>query len=209
MHLSDGEIKGYIDQEIAERELQRLSSHLDACERCQKRMEFISTQSQRVDQHLAVLDPKHDESPPSASYAYSQFDKKYSCKENVNMLNKIFNRKTRFAWVAIGVVAILAVAFAFPQVRAIGSSFLGLFRVEQFTVLQIDPEQLEEQLSSASQFEYLLAEDVQIEEFGEYTEVDNAAQASDLAGFQVRLPTAFESKGNLAGKFTGSFRRPS
>lgn len=198
MHLSDGEIKGYIEQEIAERDLQRVSSHLDACDRCQQRAQFISTQSQRVDQQLAVLDPDHEESPLSASAAYAQFDKRYSSRENRKMLNRIFNRQTRLAWIALGVVAILAVAFAFPQIRAVGSSFLGLFRVEQFTVLQIDPDQLEEQLSSASQFEYLFAEDVQVEEFGESREVADAAQASDLAGFQVRLPTAFDNDGNIS-----------
>jgi anti-sigma factor RsiW len=197
MHLTDGEIRGYIDKEIAEKDEQRLRSHLGTCGRCQARAENLSTQGQRIDRSMAVLDPNQDESPPSASIAFSRFDKKYSSKENTNMLNRIFNRGNRFAWVALGVVAILAVAFAFPQVRAIGSSFLGLFRVQQFTVFQIDPGELEEQLSSASQFEYLLAEDVQVEEFGEHQEVADAAQASSLAGFQVRLPTAFESEGKL------------
>lgn len=198
MHLSDGEIRAYLDNEIAEEDAQQVSSHLGTCARCQTRLENISIQGQRVDRNLAVLDPQNDESPPSASIAYSQFDKKYSSKESTNMLDRIFNRQNRFAWVALGVIAILVLAFAFPQVRAIGSSFLGLFRVEQFTVLQIDPDELEEQFSSASQFEYLLAEDVQMEEFGEHQEVGNAAQASDLAGFQVRLPTALESDGKLA-----------
>ena len=197
MHLTDGEIRGYIDKEIAEKDEQRIRSHLGTCGRCQTRAENLSIQGQRFDRSMAVLDPNQDESPLPANIAYTHFDKKYSGKENTNMLNRIFNRQNRFAWVALGVVAILAVAFAFPQVRAIGSSFLGLFRVEQFTVLQIDPEELEEQLSSASQFEYLLAEDVQIEDFGEYQEVADAAQASDLAGFQVRLPTALVTDGDL------------
>ena len=104
------------------------------------------------------------------------------------MYDKIFNRKYRFAWVAVGVIAILAVAMLFPQVRAIGSSFLGLFRAEQFTILQVDPDQLEEQLGSSSNFEYLLAEDVVIEEFGEMVAAADAAEASSLAGFPVRLP---------------------
>lgn len=113
------------------------------------------------------------------------------------MFQKMFARKYRFAWVAIGVIAILAVAMAFPQVRAIANSFLGLFRVEQFTVLQVDPDELEEQLSSASNFEYLLAEDVDIEEFGEPQEVADAEQASSLAGIPVRLPTAIEGERKL------------
>lgn len=106
------------------------------------------------------------------------------------MYDKIFNRKYRYAWVAVGAIAILAVAMLFPQVRAIGSSFLGLFRVEQFTILQFDPEELEERLGSSSNFEYLLAEDVVIEEFGEAQAAADAVEASNLAGFTVRLPAA-------------------
>lgn len=190
MHLTDGEIRGYIDKEIAKQDGQRVRSHLGTCDRCQARADNISTQGQRVDRSMAVLDPIPDESPYSASIAFSRFDKKYSGKENTNMLNRIFNRQNRFAWVAFGVVVILAVAFAFPQVRAIGSSFLGLFRVEQFTILQFDPEELEERLGSSSNFEYLLAEDVVIEEFGEAQAAADAAEASNLAGFTVRLPAA-------------------
>lgn len=159
---------------------------------------IIKDDLEGVREHLVVLEPLESEVPPPARSALSQFENRYIVKENFNMFDRIFNRKFRFAWVAVGVIAILAVAMLFPQVRAIGSSFLGLFRVEQFTILQIDPEQLEERLSSASNFEYLLAEDVQIEELGEQQEVTNADQASSLAGIPVRLPTAVEGDTHLA-----------
>lgn len=149
---------------------------------------------ERISEHLAVLDPLPSESPPPARQALSRFEDHYKVKENSNMFDRIFNRKYRFAWVAVGVIAVLAVAMLFPQVRAIGSSFLGLFRVEQFTILEFDPEQLEERLSSASNFEYLLSEDVQVEKFGEQQEVVDADQASSLVGIPVRLPTAVEGE---------------
>jgi hypothetical protein len=114
------------------------------------------------------------------------------------MFQRIFARKYRYAWVAIGVIAILGIAMVFPQVRAVANSFLGLFRVEQFTVLQVDPEQIEEQFNSASNFEYLLAEDVNVEEFGDAQEVTDAAEASSLAGIPVRLPTTVDGEGKLA-----------
>jgi hypothetical protein len=104
----------------------------------------------RVRPHLTVLEPQASEAPPSTQQALSRFKSRYILKENTSMFEKVFNRKFRFAWVAVGVIAILAAAMLFPQVRAIGSSFLGLFRVEQFTILQFDAEVLEERLSSAS-----------------------------------------------------------
>ena len=159
-----------------------------------KENEVVKDDLERVSEHLAVLEPLPSESPPPARQALSRFEDHYKVKENSNMFDRIFNRKYRFAWVAVGVIVILAVAMLFPQVRAIGSSFLGLFRVEQITILQFDPDQLEERLSSASNFEYLLAEDVQVEELGEQQEVVDAAQASSLAGIPVRLPTAVEGE---------------
>jgi anti-sigma factor RsiW len=37
MHLSDGEIKAYIDQETGADEVQRTEKHLATCSRCQER----------------------------------------------------------------------------------------------------------------------------------------------------------------------------
>ena len=90
--------------------------------------------------------------------AYAIFEDRFILKENIPMFERLFNKKYRFTWVALSVVAILAVGMLFPQVRAIGSSFLGLFRVEQFTIIQVDPEQIEGQLGSSSNFGYLLAD---------------------------------------------------
>ena len=73
MHLTDGEIRGYIDKEIAKQDGQRVRSHLGTCDRCQARADNISTQGQRVDRSMAVLDPIPDESPHSASIAFSRF----------------------------------------------------------------------------------------------------------------------------------------
>jgi hypothetical protein len=105
------------------------------------------------------------------------------------MFNRIFARQYRLAWVAIGIVGILVLALFFPPVQAIANSFLGLFRVEQITVEQVNPGDLPNQLGSSSQFENLIAQDVQVEELGEPELVEDAAEASELAGILVRLPT--------------------
>lgn len=113
------------------------------------------------------------------------------------MLDKIFARQYRLAWVAIALVLILGISLAFPGVRAIADSFLGLFRVQQISVVQVNPGNLPEQLSSSSQFEYLLSQDVQIEEKGKPQEVEDAEQAAQLAGIPVRLPTEVEGDQHL------------
>lgn len=151
----------------------------------------------RIEPRLTVLDPQDHEAPQPTQQALARFKSRYVTKEKSSMFERLFNRKYRFAWIAVGAIAILGVAMLFPQVRAIGSSFLGLFRVEQFTILQVDPDEIEERLSSASHFEYLLSEDVQVEEIGEQQEVADAAQASNLAGIPVRLPAEFKGEAQL------------
>jgi hypothetical protein len=113
------------------------------------------------------------------------------------MLRKIFSRPYRPVWVTIGLVAVLALALAFPPVRAIANSFLGLFRVQRFTVVQVDPGNLPEQLGSSSQLEALFTEDVLIEESGEAQTASNPAEASDLASFTVRLPEDIQGELSL------------
>jgi hypothetical protein len=189
MHLSDGEIRAYLDDELSSTDMERIKTHLAKCDNCREDADKLSDGKLRISNNLSVLVPQDSEAPPQSSQALSLFEKRYKAKENLTMYDRLFNPKYRYAWVAGGVIAILAVAMLFPQVRAIGSSFLGLFRVEQFTILQVDPDELENRLGSSSNFEYLLAEDVVIEEYGDAMEATGAAEASSLAGFQVRLPS--------------------
>ena len=190
MHLSDGDIRAYLDNELPNIDMERIAGHLEKCAACREQAENLYKRGIRTSEHLSILIPQGKEAPEQSSLALSLFEKRYNEKENISMSDRIFNRKYRNAWVAGSVIALLAIAMLFPQVRAIGSSFLGLFRVEQFTILQIDPTELEQQLGSSSNFEYLLAEDVVIEEYGEMMEAVDASEASSLAGFRVRLPAA-------------------
>jgi hypothetical protein len=194
MHLSDGEIRAYLDQENVE---ERAEIHLKDCSECRERVDELSASSMSASQLLESLEPGGADLPKSGRQAYAMFENRFMMKENIPVFERLFKRKYRFAWVAVGAIAILAIGMLFPQVRAIGSSFLGLFRVEQFTIVQVDPDQIENQLGSSSNFEYLLAEDVVVEEYGEAMKAADAAEASSLAGFPVRLPTAAPDVGEL------------
>jgi hypothetical protein len=185
MHLTDGQLRAYQDNQLGSGEREGIEKHLSTCSSCQKRARDLSRRSHQVEQHLAAIAPPER---PSAQLAYSRLQTRISEKENNSMLAKIFSRRFRLAWAAVGLVVILGIALAFPEVRAIANSFLGLFRVQQFSVVQVDPENLSEQLGSSSQFEYMLSNDVHIEEMGDPQEVADATEASALAGIPVRLP---------------------
>jgi len=190
MHLSDQDFENYFSGDDKDPEVVRIANHLLECPECQERADRLSPSGAETSRQMSVLAPGDNESAQPVHLAFAHFEQQHLEKENTSMFDKLFNSKYRFSWVALGVVLLLAVGMLFPQVRAIGSSFLGLFRVEQFTILQVDPENIEQQLGSSSNFEYLLAEDVQVEQFGEMQEVTSEEEASSLAGFEVRLPAA-------------------
>jgi hypothetical protein len=188
MHLSDAEIRSYYAGDETSPDGSRIAEHLAECPSCQDRVDRLFPSGVYTNKQLSVLDPQDDEVAQSSHQAFTLLEQRYLVKESTSMFDRLFNHKYRFAWVAGGAVAVLAIAMLFPQVRAIGSSFLGLFRVEQFAMIQVDPELIENQLNTASSFEYLVAEELEFEEDGEMQEVTGKAKASDLAGFSVRLP---------------------
>jgi len=109
------------------------------------------------------------------------------------MFKKYFTRRYQPAWVALCLVLILAVAFVFPPVRTMASSFLGLFRVQRIAVVEFNPANMPDETSmqrTAQDFERLMSKHVTLEKSGEPQEVANATGASRLACIPVRLPAS-------------------
>jgi hypothetical protein len=111
-------------------------------------------------------------------------------KKEISMFKKWF----AFPVVRFGTVAllILALILAFPGTRALAGELLNLFRVQQVAVVQVDftgLEQLTGDGALGNQFTNLISNSMNItQEPGEPTEAADAAEASQLAGFNVRLP---------------------
>lgn len=110
------------------------------------------------------------------------------------MFNKISSALPRPAWVALVVLALLIASMAFAPLRAVADSFLKLFRVEQVRVVEFDMEDRPADLGASSEFEFMMSNQVQVQEQGEPIEVANASEASALSGFAVRLPSNMEGK---------------
>ena len=107
------------------------------------------------------------------------------------MLQSIFSQRLRPLWVGLSIVVRVSVALSFAPVRAWAGSLLGLFRVQQIVVLPVDTTRLSDLGGSTlgKQLSQLLSDSTTVtKEPGDPRNVDNAAQASELAGFTVRLP---------------------
>ena len=199
MHLSEGEIQAYLDQELNPVKHENVEDHLETCAACQEMVETTRVRSQQVEEDFSVLDYNSAEPPLSAEKARARLTVRISdsdLKEG-NMWDNFKSLLPRPAWITLAVIALLVVSLAFAPARAIANTFLGLFRVEQVRVVEISVQNMPGQLGSSSQFEYIMSNDVHIQERGEPQEVSSPEEASALAGIPIRLPTQIEGQETL------------
>lgn len=189
MHLDDGQLHAYLDGELAERDA---GQHLAACLDCQTRLAALEAQTRRVSDRLATLAPLPDDPHLAARPALAHFKVQRANQKETPMPNQLFSKRFRTAWGVAAVVALVAVSLSFAPVRAWAGQFLGLFRVQQITVLPIDTTRLSELSGNetlGSQISQLFSKSVKVtRQPGEAQVVANDAEASQLAGFTVRLP---------------------
>lgn len=185
-HLTDGELRSGVDDEL---EANRLA-HLESCTDCQLRKSRIQTQSQVTGQRLSFLAPKADRTAPAVKMAWSRFSHHFTTQKEIPMFRKWF----AFPVIRVGVIALLLLAMILiiPGTRALAGQLLSLFRVQQVTVIPVDftgMEQLTGNGALGSNFSELVASSIQMnKEPGKPVEAKNADEASQLAGFAVRLP---------------------
>ena len=202
MHIQENRIQAYLDQQINAHERARLESHLDQCQRCQKRIATVRARKQRLEHALTSLDASSSYAPLSYATALRSFREKLALdnQEQPNMWKKLTAKIPRPLWLSLAVALILAIMLSFAPVRAIANSFLGLLRVEQIRVVQVDYAEISSQLGSSSQIESLLSDNVQFQQNGDIQEVTDAQQAGQLAGIKVRLPASADGQPHLAVK---------
>lgn len=199
MHLSEGEIRAYLDQELNPVQHKNVEDHLETCAACLEMVETTRVRSQQVGEDLSVLDYNSAEPPLSIKKAHARLTARISDSEQKegNMWDNFKSLLPRPAWITLAVIALLVVSLAFAPARAIANTFLGLFRVEQVRVVEFSVQDMPGQLGSSSQFEYIMSNDVHIQEQGEPQEVSSPEEASALAGIPIRLPTQIEGQETL------------
>ena len=184
-HLTDGELRAALDGELDVNGL----AHLEACTDCQSRQHHLQSESEKIAYRLAFL-AGTDQQVPQPQRAWNQFSQRLLTKKENSMFKKMF----AFPVIRFGtaVLVILALVLAFPGTRALAGELLNLFRIRQVTAVPVDftgLEQLTGDGALGNQFTELISNSVNItDEPGELVEAADAAQASQLSGFNVRLP---------------------
>jgi len=190
MHLNDSELRAMIDHELDESSVARAEQHLATCAACRAQRDELAATAARAAEHLALLAP-----PPNASIApararaaaWRTFQSKI---QETPSMNSVFAR-LRPLWAPLALVTILVVALSFSPIQALASNFLQLFRVQQVTTLSLDMTSLKDvryDPTVAETITQLFNNQVKVlRPSGALTDV-TPAQASQAAGFNVRLP---------------------
>jgi hypothetical protein len=164
-------------------------------------MEQMRLQSMETAQRLSFLQAENtpDHAPQAA---WGKLSNRIMIRKENSMIKKLF----AFPVVRYGAVAILVLALvlAIPGTRALAGELLNLFRVQQVQVVPVDftgLEQLTGDGALGSQLTTLISDSIDMkQEPGDPVQASSAAEASQLAGFTVRVPSGMTpSQINVTG----------
>jgi hypothetical protein len=186
-HLNDGQLRAALDGELNLEELE----HFESCDYCQMRQNTIQLQTQQTANKLAFLSTATKEPAVSPTAAWHRFNQQKLTQMEITMFKKLFaSPLIRFGLPAL---LILTTIVAIPGTRALASELLNLFRVQQVQVVPVDftgLEQLTGDGALGNQFTELISDSVDMQqEPGEPVQAAGADEASQLAGFTVRIPS--------------------
>ena len=203
-HLTEGELRAALDGEAEA----KAAAHLNDCPECRERLRQIEALTERTGRRLDFLAPDGQTQIPNSAAAWNRLSEQIVHNKENSMLKRLFS----FPVVRFGVTAalILALVLAFPATRALAGELLNLFRVQQVTVIPVDftgLEQLTGDGTLGSQFTQLISESMDMaQKPGDPVLVASAEEASQKAGFNLRLPAGMQpSQINVTGAAAFSF----
>jgi anti-sigma factor RsiW len=200
MKCDTGQLRAYLDNALLPSARTAVTGHLAGCETCRAELAALKERRALLHGRLTALEPPTDAVPHPAR-ALTRFraeaQRVRSSLWDILWRGAEMTKQTLLApkWrpFAVGVTAVLclAILFSFAPVRQVAADFLGLFRVRKFAVVAVDPakgKQLESlaQMADAGKF----GQPTVVREPGPGQAVADAAEASLVAGFKVRVPSA-------------------
>ncbi|MEZ4769343.1 MAG: zf-HC2 domain-containing protein [Caldilineales bacterium] len=204
MTRDSGTLQAYLDGALSTDERADVAKHLAGCEACRREVEALQEYAGQTASLLAGLEPVTAAVPaapaalarlraglPVAKQApWSAWLRRYKNMSGEIRRNGLMRGTPvalRAAAIGALVLLLLVGTMSFAPAREAMAQFLGLFRVQQFTVVNIEDlarmRSFEDVLQSG-----ILGEPEVIRDFGEEQVAADQNAAAALAGYAVRLP---------------------
>lgn len=190
--LKDEKLRAYADEELAGTEREQASEHLAACPVCQKRLNAITRARAEVARSLAELAPSAAGEPAGASRAFARLQSRMDIEgaapfRRRNPFVTVFLRHPMPAWGGAGIAALIIILAAFAPARSLGQRVLAMLRVQKVTVVPVDFN-VTPGPDTEALVRQVISNDVTVTlSPGKPQPALDAAQASALAGFRVRV----------------------
>jgi hypothetical protein len=193
--LTDGILRANLDGELNEAERQEVESHLGSCGQCRERVQLMAGQTQRVGTLLSTLSPQPDQAPADAAVALMRFKARQRAAEAEvpSLLGRFFSARLAPAWGAVAALALVGAFFSLAPARGWAQKILAMLRVQKIAVVPVDLTTFDGRNDSgaAKMIGQMISDNVVVTmKPGEPQWVSTADEASQLAGFKVRLLTA-------------------
>lgn len=201
--LPVGKLRACVDGEASPQERRRVEKHIAGCARCSERLAALEQSARLAQNQLAKLRPVAE---PDVRMGLARVRAKLE-EQDVAQIERRWRRFNmrgnrarawRVAGVGLVILALLVGVFSFAPSRAIARQVLSVFRVRKFAAIQIQPgsEDQLEQLGRALEDSLFVREpEVVVDEPA--VKVSSIEEASQLAGFQVRMPKYLPGQGDV------------
>ena len=147
-----------------------------------KPLSVSEREQEAISELFQSLEPQSQDLPRKSITKQRLYSRIESEKEKV-MLEKIKTSKRLQRQLSFGAGALVLIgSFMFAPVRAFASDLLSIFRVEEFTVVSVDEERIEEIAEAANGLEFMGEPEV-IVDGGEPYAVSSLDEASSIVGF--------------------------
>lgn len=189
---TDEVLRARLDGELSPIEAHELENHLIGCAGCRNRAEAMERQAKATREILSALAPLPDELVPDAGIALARFRalQRSAEAEAPSFFGRLFARRLRPAWGVLAAVGLVFGLLSYSPARTWAQRVLAMLRVQKITVVPVDVKALDSLNggnAAGKMLGQMLSDNVVVTIHGEPQAAAGAEEASQRAGFKVRL----------------------
>jgi len=192
--LQEGILRARLDGQLNQEESGAIDRHLAECAPCRNKLETLAADAERVRGALETLAPGPQEviSDPAAAYARFRAQQPEESAP-LTVFSRLFAARLRPLWAGAALLAVLVACFSFAPARSWAQRFLAMLRVQKIAVIPIDTATLRGPQSGSGagkMIGQLISDSIEVTMHSEPQTAASVGQASQLAGYPVRLLSA-------------------